>query len=176
MPVTSGQITFAKTMIVDSRGYSVFTVLVFPFCLGYGIKAGALATLMILLAMSVFENINYTAQSDINFLLTQMGGAAAHVAFVIPVIPFAGKLFAGGSLIWALAMFAVLAAAGILFFLAAKYAYLPGALGMQNTSYSNKQMTDSVLLKSSRRKSTVHSYTLKELKTVIRTPNVIKLR
>lgn len=93
-----------------------------------------------------------------------------HMAFLVPVIPLVGKLFGGGSLWWIAISLGVTALAVLLFLLTAKGTYLTGVLGMQDTSHSAANLSEAGLYKKTQAQKAVWSYTVKELKTVVRTP------
>ncbi|MDO5435225.1 MAG: hypothetical protein Q4G19_02540 [Clostridia bacterium] len=133
---------------------------------------GGLIAFAVLIAYNLFVRTDTTIDSE---AVKQTAGAVINVlkgpSVIIPVIPFIAKAMTGSAPVVNL-LLAVLITAAVcgLFILVADRLYLRSALNMQDSSAKKKSMDEKQWDKTSRARSAMMAYTVRDLKCVFRNP------
>lgn len=132
---------------------------------------GAVGGFIILMLYEIIQGATQGMKiSALEDAVSHLAKTLKGLTVVFPDIPFLIRVMEEGD--WLSVLWSILSVAAILlvFLFAAKYLYLAGAVGMQDTSASHKKMTKKQVQKESRSTDIVRSYTRKELRTIFRTP------
>lgn len=134
----------------------------------------AIGSVGVFLFLIIYEIIQ-EATKGIN--IRSMGDAIDHLAKtlkgftgIFPEIPFFVRIMEKGQLSAVLWCFLAVIVILLLFFIAARFLYLAGAVGIQAASASHRKLSDRQMQKLNRNNNIVRSYTHKELRTILRTP------
>jgi ABC-2 type transport system permease protein len=126
------------------------------FAVGINMVVGNIATI------SADEMVQLLIQGNNSFL--------AIFGYLIPSVPFAAKAVVNLSLIDFLISAAIAVGAYLLFLLIAELAYFRAAVGVNETGANRRKLNGKAYLSSTQGADPVWTYTLKELKLMIRTP------
>ncbi|MDD3219992.1 MAG: hypothetical protein PHC41_15215 [Lachnospiraceae bacterium] len=132
---------------------------------------GAFGLIFASIAYSVigtsFRNLK---QVQLEQVLDHMIQMVKNITWIFPDVPFLVNIMHGQDVLSIVFALVTIIAAMVVFLGVAKIVYLAGAIGMQETSASHKELSAEQMEKYSRQRGIVASYTRKELKTVFRTP------
>lgn len=123
------------------------------------------------MAFSMISNyVQHMHKANLEQTMEHMMALAKDIMWLFPDVPFFVNVMHNQdilSLVWAVL---AIVAAIVIFLIAARFLYLAGALGMQDTSSAHKVLGASTIEKMSKQKNIVTSCTIRELKSLFRTP------
>lgn len=122
------------------------------------------------LNMSISSIATIDGQSMINLLIKGNDSLVAIFGYLIPSIPFALKAMVHLSLIDLLISLAIAAGFVFVFLIVADWVYFMTAVGVNETGASRKALKAKAYSKSTLRSNPILTYTIKEMKLMIRTP------
>lgn len=129
----------------------------------------------ILLAFGLSFSFNsVTLGSDPNALITTLlsgdNSLIELLGYFFPGVPFAARALVDGNM-FSLVIFIVISLLSVILCMwIGKFIYFKGLIGFSETSSSRKSLSDQEVSKQSRKKNRVLTYTMKEIKLLIRTP------
>mgnify|MGYP001810028694 CR=1 FL=1 len=122
------------------------------------------------LNMGVSSIATIDGQSMLNLLIQGNNSLLAIFGYLIPSIPFAVKAMVNLSWIDLGIMLAIAAGFVALFLIVSDWVYFITAVGVNETGASRKVLKEKAYAKSTLRSNPIITYTIKELKLMIRTP------
>lgn len=134
---------------------------------------GGIITIVLAFAFS-FSMQTLSMDQDTNMLVSLvMSGGNSLIelfSYVFPVVSFATNALVDSNIVSLLLFITITIAALFIFLLVGKFIYFKGAIGFGETSSSRKKLSKEDVSKASQRHNVIWTYTLKELKLVVRTP------
>lgn len=120
--------------------------------------------------MAVGNIATITAEEMVQLLIKGNNSFLAIFGYLIPSVPFAAKALVNLSLIDFAISIVIATGAYLLFLLIAELAYFKAAVGVNETGANRRKLNGKAYLSSTQGADPIWTYTLKELKLMIRTP------
>lgn len=130
-------------------------------------------TVILAFGLSFSFNSATMSQDPTSLITTLMSGDNSLIellGYFFPGVPFAGRAIVDGDILHLVIFILITIASLIVCLLLGKAFYFKGLIGFSETSSSRKKLSDGDVAKLSTQKNRVFTYTLKELKSLLRTP------
>lgn len=129
----------------------------------------------VVLALSLSFSINNASfmEDPASLLLKLTDGDNSLVrlfAYLFPGIPFAADALIYGDFVQLIIYLAISAASIVVFIFLGQQLYFKGAIGLNETGSNRKNLSNADMQKAVHRKGVIHTYMVKELRLIIRTP------
>lgn len=123
--------------------------------------------------LTQYASHNFTASQSsqmVEHLASGNNSLLSVVNFLLPAIPYASKALVGQSILNIVIYIGIIVLSIVIFSYIGKLLYFKGAIGFNETVSSRKELSNTEITKLSKKQSIIKTYTIKELKTILRTP------